>query len=106
MLATLTPLDWKRRAVKYYPEKIAVIDGDKKFTYKEFGNRVDRLSIALHNAGIKEKEHVAVMLPNNHAMLECFYGIPDRKSTRLNSSHVKTPYAVFCLKKKITTKCY
>src|SRR5690606_16835190 len=26
----------------------------------------------------------------------------DRKSTRLNSSHVKTSYAVFCLKKKKT----
>src|SRR5690606_39228002 len=27
----------------------------------------------------------------------------DRKSTRLNSSHVKISYAVFCLKKKIRT---
>src|SRR5690606_40263368 len=27
----------------------------------------------------------------------------DRKSTRLNSSHVKISYAVFCLKKKILT---
>src|SRR3989442_7373292 len=27
-------------------------------------------------------------------------GIPDRKSTRLNSSHVRISYAVFCLKKK------
>src|SRR5690625_6990605 len=27
---------------------------------------------------------------------------PDRKSTRLNSSHVAISYAVFCLKKKIT----
>src|SRR5438309_4514538 len=26
---------------------------------------------------------------------------PDRKSTRLNSSHSSTSYAVFCLKKKI-----
>src|SRR5690606_41426429 len=26
--------------------------------------------------------------------------MPDRKSTRLNSSHVKISYAVFCLKKK------
>src|SRR5690554_7005642 len=25
---------------------------------------------------------------------------PDRKSTRLNSSHVRSSYAVFCLKKK------
>src|SRR5438876_6573027 len=27
----------------------------------------------------------------------------DRKSTRLNSSHPSTSYAVFCLKKKIST---
>src|SRR5438874_10491959 len=29
-----------------------------------------------------------------------FSAIPDRKSTRLNSSHVEISYAVFCLKKK------
>src|SRR5438874_9843100 len=28
------------------------------------------------------------------------HGCRDRKSTRLNSSHVETSYAVFCLKKK------
>src|SRR5699024_12713141 len=28
---------------------------------------------------------------------------PDRKSTRLNSSHVSISYAVFCLKKKTKT---
>src|SRR3712207_8272462 len=28
-------------------------------------------------------------------------GSPDRKSTRLNSSHANISYAVFCLKKKI-----
>src|SRR6266576_5710155 len=33
----------------------------------------------------------------------CWSGALDRKSTRLNSSHVETSYAVFCLKKnKIT----
>src|SRR5689334_25400485 len=29
----------------------------------------------------------------------------DRKSTRLNSSHSSTSYAVFCLKKKIKRSC-
>src|SRR3712207_7229953 len=29
-----------------------------------------------------------------------FIGSPDRKSTRLNSSHANISYAVFCLKKK------
>src|SRR5436305_12079803 len=30
-------------------------------------------------------------------------GLEDRKSTRLNSSHVRISYAVFCLKKKKTS---
>src|SRR5437868_11442545 len=30
--------------------------------------------------------------------------VADRKSTRLNSSHVSISYAVFCLKKKICTQ--
>src|SRR5438874_9452429 len=30
----------------------------------------------------------------------CAHGPQDRKSTRLNSSHVENSYAVFCLKKK------
>src|SRR5690606_26329976 len=32
--------------------------------------------------------------------------VEDRKSTRLNSSHVKISYAVFCLKKKNTPRNY
>jgi fatty-acyl-CoA synthase len=75
MFSPLTPLDWKRRAVKYYPQKKAVIDGEKEFTYEEFGERTDRLAVALHEAGIRKGDHVAVMLPNTHSMLECFYGI-------------------------------
>lgn len=75
MIAPLTPLDWKRRAIKYYPEKVAIIDEQKTFTYKEFGERTDQLSFALHSAGIQQGDHVAVMLPNTHYMLECFYGI-------------------------------
>src|SRR5690625_1971498 len=35
-------------------------------------------------------------------LLGCHGG--DRKSTRLNSSHVASPYAVFCLKKKISER--
>src|SRR5690606_22869839 len=31
---------------------------------------------------------------------ECYFTGVDRKSTRLNSSHVKISYAVFCLEKK------
>ena len=74
MFAALTPLDWKRRAIKYYPKKIAVIDGEKQFTYEEFGKRTDKFLCTL-KAGIQKGDHIAVMLPNTHYMLESFYGI-------------------------------
>src|SRR5207253_10148458 len=45
---------------------------------------------ARHAAG--PFHHFAVIVAHGQA--------PDRKSTRLNSSHVATSYAVFCLKKK------
>src|SRR5690606_41861476 len=35
-----------------------------------------------------------------HVRVNALYEDRDRKSTRLNSSHVKISYAVFCLKKK------
>src|SRR3712207_6988128 len=38
-----------------------------------------------------------VVLPGNHDA-DLYW--PDRKSTRLNSSHANISYAVFCLKKK------
>src|SRR5690554_7415456 len=34
-----------------------------------------------------------------------YQNLRDRKSTRLNSSHVRISYAVFCLKKKNTLLC-
>src|SRR3989442_4877434 len=34
------------------------------------------------------------------------FAAADRKSTRLNSSHVRISYAVFCLKKKIIEKMF
>src|SRR5690606_39826656 len=40
------------------------------------------------------------LLPRRSPLLSA----PDRKSTRLNSSHVKISYAVFCLKKKKPSK--
>src|SRR5438874_3927660 len=43
------------------------------------------------------ESHVLGELPGNRA-----HQGRDRKSTRLNSSHVEISYAVFCLKKKIT----
>src|SRR5207249_9717402 len=40
--------------------------------------------------------------PSCSTWLTPMFSLRDRKSTRLNSSHVSISYAVFCLKKKIS----
>src|SRR5207302_5891703 len=53
------------------------------------------------NAGTVEKMMLKVIgISVGVAKREDFLLAADRKSTRLNSSHVKISYAVFCLKKK------
>src|SRR5256885_2621187 len=44
--------------------------------------------------------NVFITNTTNFVLLASFLGIGDRKSTRLNSSHLVISYAVFCLKKK------
>src|SRR5690606_39688755 len=48
----------------------------------------------------EDKYYIDRSEAGNHAFSDSFGAIQDRKSTRLNSSHVKISYAVFCLKKK------
>src|SRR2546430_10150186 len=53
-----------------------------------------------HADGGEAAQHGATP-PFEHAELQQVHpGEPDRKSTRLNSSHSQISYAVFCLKKK------
>src|SRR5690606_39971184 len=49
--------------------------------------------------GRQGARHAGGRPPQTHTT-ECHGHHRDRKSTRLNSSHVKISYAVFCLKKK------
>src|SRR5690606_41199697 len=63
------------------------------------GSRTLPARISAANSGGYRRSPTATRQP----MSEILAG-KDRKSTRLNSSHVKISYAVFCLKKKNTTK--
>src|SRR5690606_40770966 len=62
-------------------------------------NRFDDLT---DNLDCRNPFHFAFRCYNNTVLKNrgCSFLDVDRKSTRLNSSHVKISYAVFCLKKK------
>ena len=76
MEVALTPLEFLRRARKLYGRREAVVDGERRWTYAEFGERCDRWSAALQQLGVNQGDRVAYVAPNTHAQLESFYAVP------------------------------
>jgi fatty-acyl-CoA synthase len=76
METPLTPLDFARRAVKLHSRREAVVDGDVRLTYAQFGERCDRWSAGLAALGIEKGDRVATIAPNTHQHLEQFFAIP------------------------------
>ena len=44
--------DFLKRAARLYPTKTAIVDGERRFTYAEYQNRVNQLSHSLLELGI------------------------------------------------------
>lgn len=72
----LNPLSFLWRSEFVYPDKIAVVHGDRRYTYREMGERVRRLACALRDAGLQKGDRVAFIAPNIPALLEAHYGVP------------------------------
>jgi len=69
------PVKFLHRARSLYGTKVGIVDGDRRMTYEEHGQRVDRLSHALAAAGVKPGDRVAFAGPNSHPLLEAYYGV-------------------------------
>jgi len=72
----LSPVKFLTRSAFVYPEKIAVIHGEKRYSYKEFAERIYRLANALKQKGVGKGDKVAFICPNIPAMLEAHYAVP------------------------------
>ncbi len=66
--------DFLRRAAQLYPQKIAVVDGERRYTYRDFQARCNQLSHALLGLGVRKGDRVCILSPNSHFFLESFYG--------------------------------
>src|SRR6266851_258408 len=72
----LTPTAFLRRAGHVFADRIAVIDGERRFTYGELWSRAQRMAGALRDLGLAAGDRVAVLASNSHQMLEAHYGVP------------------------------
>ncbi len=72
----LTPLAFLERTVRVFPAKTAVVYGDRRWTYAEFGQRIGRLAGALLRAGVRPGDRVAMIAPNVPELLEAHFAVP------------------------------
>src|SRR3954471_14037532 len=76
MHVPLTPVRALYRAVDLYGRKTGVISGDQRFTYAEFGERVERLAFGLLSEGVVPGDRVAYISFNTHQLLEGYFAAP------------------------------
>lgn len=75
MFVPLSPLEFRDRAEALFAKKIGVIDGEKQFTYAQYGERTHRLANALRSLGLQKGDRVSFITYNTHQLLEAYYGV-------------------------------
>ena len=72
----LTPLRFLERSAEVYPDKVAIVHGDRRTTYRDFAREATRLARALQASGIEAGDRVAYLCPNIPELLIAHFAVP------------------------------
>jgi fatty-acyl-CoA synthase len=72
----LSPVSFLTRAAGAFAEKLAVIDGTRRYTYAQLLDRCVRLASALTRLGVGRLDTVAIIAPNISEMIEAHFAVP------------------------------
>jgi len=76
VIVPLDEYDFLKRALVVHADKEAVVCGDLRLTYRQFGERVNRWANAMLGLGVEKGDRVAILSQNCHRILEAFFGTP------------------------------
>ena len=74
--SSLTPLRFLERSAEVYPDKVAIVHGDRRTSYRDFAAETTRLAHALRASGIDPGDRVAYLCPNIPELLIAHFAIP------------------------------
>ncbi len=72
----LSPIGFLLRTAAIYPERTAVIHGERRYTWVQSLDRVRRLASALAAYGVGRGDTVALLAPNVPEAFEAHFGVP------------------------------
>ncbi len=55
------------------PDKVAVVDGPRRVTYRDLNNAADSLAAGLWDLGFRKGDRVAIYMPNSLELMTAFY---------------------------------
>src|SRR6266478_5922770 len=90
----LSPVSLLARAASAFADKVAVIDGERRYTYAQLLDRCIRLASALSQLGIKRLDTVAIIASNIPEMIEAHFAVPmlgavlNPLNTRLDAANI------------------
>ncbi len=90
----LTPVGFLERAGSVHATRIAVVDGPRGYTYREWRARSRRFAWALRRAGLQKDDRVAILALNSEPLLLSHFAVPQAGgilvaiNTRLNAREV------------------
>src|ERR1700758_1524481 len=90
----LSPVSFLTRAASAFAEKIAVIDGKRRYTYRQLLERCTRLASALAKLGVGRLDTVAIIASNIPEMIEAHFAVPmlgavlNPLNTRLDAANI------------------
>jgi fatty-acyl-CoA synthase len=90
----LNPVEFLVRAAYMYAEKTAVVEGERRHSYRDLAARSWRLAHALRSAGLGKGDRVATLLFNSSAMLEAHFGVPAAGGILVAINHRLSPAEV------------
>ena len=76
VIVPLNEYDFLKRALVAHSNKEAIVCGDLRLTYRQFGERVNRWANSMRTLGVEKADRVAILSQNCHRILEAFFGTP------------------------------
>ncbi len=74
--APLTPINFLERAATVYPDRLALIHGERRYTWRQTQQRSRLLAAALRRHGVGRGHTVSVMGANTPELFEAHFGVP------------------------------
>src|ERR1700733_597591 len=90
----LSPVSFLTRAATAFADKVAVVDGERRYTYTNLLDRSVRLAGALSKLGVGRLDTVAILASNIPELIEALYAVPmlgavlNPLNTRLDAANI------------------